>query len=64
MKIMDYLVKKLKKLLANFKIETPKKIWIDKFICLRSEIYAFKCGNDSKNKLKGIFKSPSKHNKF
>ena len=27
-------------------------------------MYAFKCGNDSKNKLKGISKSQSKHIKF
>ena len=27
-------------------------------------MYAFKCGNDSKNKLKGISKSQSKHNMF
>ena len=26
-------------------------------------MYAFKCGNDSKNKLKGNSKSQSKHNK-
>ena len=27
-------------------------------------MYAFKCGNDSKNELKGISKSQSKHIKF
>ena len=27
-------------------------------------MYTFKCGNDSKNKLKGISKSQSKHIKF
>ena len=27
-------------------------------------MYAFKCGDDSKNKLKGISKSQSKHIKF
>ena len=27
-------------------------------------MYAFKCGDDSKNKLKGISKSQSKHVKF
>ena len=51
---------KNKKLLGFFKIEIPKNIWIDEFICLRSKMYAFKCGNDSKNKLKGISKSQSK----
>ena len=27
-------------------------------------MYTFKCGNDSKNKLKGVSKSQSKHLKF
>ena len=47
-----------------FKIETPKSIWIDEFVCLRSKMYAFRCGNDSKNKLKGFSKSQSKNIKF
>ena len=55
---------KNKKVIGKFKIETPKNIWIDEFICLRSKMYAFKCGNDSKNKLKGISKSQSKDIKF
>ena len=42
-------------------METPKSIWIDEFICLRSEMYAFKCGDDSKNQLKGRSKSQSKY---
>ena len=58
---MNYLVKKNKKVIGKFKIETPKNICFDEFVCLRSKIYAFKCGNDSKNKLKGISKSQSKH---
>ena len=41
---------KNKKFLGKFKIETPKSTWIDEFICLRSKMYAFKCGDDSKNK--------------
>ena len=45
---------------GKFKIETPENIWIDKFITLRSKMYVFKCGNDSKNKLKGVSKSQSK----
>ena len=45
---------KNKKIIGKFKIETPKIIWIDEFINLRSKMYAFKCGGDSKNKLKGI----------
>ena len=34
------------------------------FIWLRSKLYAFKCGDGSKNKLKGVSKSQSKNNKF
>ena len=55
---------KNKKVIGKFKIETPKNIWIYKFICLRSKMYAFKCGDESKNKLKGISKSQSKNIKF
>ena len=55
---------KNKKVIGKFKIETPKSIWIDEFVCLRSKMYAFKCGDDSKNKLKGISKSQSKNIKF
>ena len=57
---MNYIVKKYKKLIGFFKIETPKNIWIHEFICLRSKMYAFKSGDDIKNKLKGISKSQSK----
>ena len=55
---------KNKKVIGKFKIETPKSIWIDEFVCLRSKMYAFKCGNDSKNELKGVSKSQSKNIKF
>ena len=55
---------KNKKVIGKFKIEFPKNIWIDEFICLKSKMYAFKCGGDSKNKLKGISKSQSKNIKF
>ena len=55
---------KNKKVIGKFKIETPKNIWIDEFVCLRSKMYAFKCGKDSKNKLKGVSKSQSKNIKF
>ena len=52
--------------MVNSKIETPKNIWIDEFVCLRSKAYLFKCKDniESKNKIKGISKSQSKHNKF
>ena len=52
---------KNKKVIGKFKTETSKSIYIDEFVCLRSKMYAFKCGNDSKNKLKGISKSQSKN---
>ena len=51
---------KIKKVIGKYKIETPKNVWIDGFVCLRSKMYAFKCGDDSQNKLKGISKSQSK----
>ena len=53
-----------KKVLGKFKIETPKNIFLDEFIVLRSKMYAFKCGDDSKNRLKGISKAQSKNIKF
>ena len=57
---------KNKKVLGKFKIETPKNIFIDEFIALRSKMYAFKCKDkeEDKNKLKGITKSQSKNIKF
>ena len=57
---------KNKKVIGKFKIETPKNIWIDEFVCLRSKAYSFKCKDkiESKNKMKGISKSQSKHIKF
>ena len=61
---MNYSVKKNKKVIGKFKIETPKNIWIDEFVCLRSKMYAFKCGDDSKNKLKGVCNFQSKNIKF
>ena len=63
-KIHELFSNKNKKVIGKFKIETPKNNWIDEFVCLRSEMYAFKCGNDSKNKLKGVSKSQSKNIKF
>ena len=63
---MNYSVIKIKKRLGFFKIETPKNIWIDEFVCLRSKAYSFKCKDniESKNKIKGISKSQSKLIKF
>ena len=37
---------------------------LDEFICLRSKMYGFECGNESKNKIKGISESYSKIIKF
>ena len=37
---------------GKFKLETPKNNWIDEFVALRSKMYAFKCGDDSKIKIK------------
>ena len=42
-----------KKVVGKFKIETPGSIWIDEFVCLRSKAYAYRCGGESSNKLKG-----------
>ena len=57
---------KNKKVIGKFKIETPKNICIDEFVCLRSKAYSFKCkdNNENKNKIKGASKSQSKHIKF
>ena len=57
---------KNKKIFGKFKIETPKNIWIEEFVCLRSKAYSFKCNdnNENKNKIKGISKSQSQHIKF
>ena len=47
---------KNKKVIGKFKTETPRIIWIDEFVFLRSKMYSFECGDDSKNKLKGVTK--------
>ena len=55
-----------KKVIGKFKIETPKSIWINRFVYLRSKAYSFKCkdNNKNKNKIKGISRSQSQHIKF
>ena len=45
---------KNKKVIRKIDIETSVFFWIDQFNCLRSEMYAFECGDDRKNKLEGI----------
>ena len=61
---MNCLVKKKQKKIGKVKIETPKKDIIDEFVCLRSKMYAFKCGDERKNKIKGVSKSYSKNLKI
>ena len=50
------------KVIGKFKIETPKNVWINEFVCLRSKMCSFKCRDDKRNRLKGVSKSQSKHN--
>ena len=47
---------KNKKSIEIFKTETPKSIYIDQFVALRSKMCAFKCGNNN-NKLKSVSKT-------
>ena len=42
---------KNKKVVGNFKIETPRDIYIDELVALRSKCYGFICGDGIKNKL-------------
>ena len=62
----DLFSNKNKEVIGKFKIETPKNIWKDEFVCFRSKAYSFKCNDniENKNKIKGISKSQSKHIKF
>ena len=52
---------KNKNVIGKLQIETPEKVWIDEFACLRSKAYTFKCGSDKKQKIKDISISHSKH---
>ena len=52
---------KKKNVIGQLKTDNPENIWIDDFVCVRNGMYAFKCENDIKNKLKGIPESQSKH---
>ena len=65
MNIKNYLVLKTK-VYGKYKIETLKSIWSDEIICLISRAYSFKYKDDSetKNKLKGISNSQTKHIRF
>ena len=58
------MISKYKKVVGKIKIETPKSIWIDEFIALRSKAYSFRRNDRNTNNLKGISKSQSKNVKF
>ena len=54
-----------KKIPGYLKIETPKSLYIDKFVCLRSKCYAYATQLDGyDNKLKGIVKGYKKKISF
>ena len=53
-----------KKVFEKFKIETSKKITTDEFLALGRKMYAYICGDESKNKIKRISKSYGKNIKF
>ena len=59
-------INKIEKVIGKFKIETPKIVWIEEFVCLRSNASSVECEDkiESKNKLKGVSKSQPKHIKF
>ena len=63
---MNFILLKRKKVVDKFKIETPKNIWIEEFVCFRSKAFSFKCNdnNENKKKIKGISESQSKHIKY
>ena len=60
----ELFINKNKKVIGKFKKQTPKNNWIDEFVCLRTKIYSFNCGNGNIKKLKVISKSQSKHINF
>ena len=53
-----------RKIIGKYKRKEPQNVLIDDFVCLRSKMYSFKCGDDIRNKLNCIPKSQSKHIKF
>ena len=54
-----------KKIPGYLKLETPKSIYIDKFVCLRSKCYAYISQlDDYENKFKGIIKGYKKETLF
>ena len=63
-KITNYSVIKIKKVVSKFKTETPKNIWVDKFIAFRSKACSFKCNNEITKKMKSFLNLFSKHKKM
>ena len=59
----ELFIVKHKEVIGKIKLEKPKNTWIDEFVCLRSKAYSFKSKieDESKDKLKGVSKSQSKH---
>ena len=55
---------KTKKVVGNFKIESPKSNWIDISNYLRSNAYSFKCSDKDTKNLKSIPISLSKNINF
>ena len=55
---------KNEKVMGNFEKQFPKNICIDEVVCLRSEAYSIKGGDDIKNKLKGISETQTKSKKL
>ena len=64
MKTMNYSLTKTEKVIGKFKIETRENVWTEKFICLRSKVYSFKCGDDNKKNSKGNSRSQTKPIEF
>ena len=46
----DLFSEKNKRVIGKFKIDSPRRIWIDEFVCLRSKAYCFKCKNEDESK--------------
>ena len=42
----DLFGNKNRKIIGKIKIGTPKNIWIDEFVCLRSKAYSLKCNDN------------------
>ena len=55
---------KNKKVIGKLELWSRENVCIDEFVYLRSKMYAFKCVDDSKIKLKSISKSQLKNIKF